>query len=114
MSRRIDLRRAERPPTSAEADAFVPEGQRYVFEQGAAYAIAAQVPWFVPKGLIGRWAARNGFGDVRFWSVRDPRAPFRPPLGVRPHNTLVAVRRRGPTSTFGLPDPEIVWVARVG
>jgi len=99
----------DRPATAQEADAFRPEGRPHRFEQGRIYAVGATVPWYVPKRLIARWAARNGFGGIEAYPPGDPRTPFRP-ADPRPYGTMFVFQRVGPTATFGLPD-EIVWVA---
>lgn len=88
----------------------MPTGRPYTFEAGRVYAIGAQVPWFVPKRLITRWAGKNGFGDIETWTPADPRLPVRIEKPTRPYNTVFIFRRIGPTSSFGLPEPEIVWV----
>ena len=97
-----------RPATEKETDAYVPAGRPYTFEQGRVYALGAQKPWYVPAGMLMRWAARNGFAGLELYAHTDPRVPVRVQTPTR-YNTVAVFRRAGPTASFGLP-AQVVWV----
>ena len=97
-----------RPATEKETDAYVPAGRPYTFEQGRVYALGAQKPWYVPAGMLMRWAARNGFAGLELYGRTDPRVPVRIQT-PHPYNTVAVFRRAAPTASFGLPS-QVVWV----